>query len=138
MSDPTKQRFSGYVHGMFGTPEYWSWSGMIQRCTNPRNPAFHNYGGRGIKVCKRWLKFENFFADLGLKPSPKHTLDRINNSRGYSPDNCQWATWKEQNNNRRPKRTNPWVTSPEAMFAGTRKAWTTRRAKYGSTGRRAR
>jgi len=134
MPDLTKQRFSGFVHGMFGTPEYWSWGGMIQRCHNPSNPAFHNYGGRGIKVCKRWRKFENFYADMGPRPSPNHTLDRINNNHGYNPKNCRWATWLQQASNRRPK-SNPWVTAPDAM-RNRRDAWPARRARYGPTGRR--
>lgn len=84
---------------------YGAWSTMIQRCTNPALKCWKNYGGRGITVCNRWRNsFENFFSDMGLRPSGKHTLDRKNNDLGYSPQNCKWATWKEQANNRRERR----------------------------------
>lgn len=82
--------------------EYWVWSAMLQRCTNPKNHAFSHYGGRGILVCRRWLKFANFIADMGPRPSG-FTLERRNNNKGYSPRNCKWATWGEQGKNRRPR-----------------------------------
>jgi len=75
---------------------------MLGRCGTKTNTSYHNYGGRGIRVCKRWLdSFENFFADMGLKPSPKHSIDRIENDGDYTPSNCRWATKKDQSNNRR-------------------------------------
>lgn len=81
--------------------EYYAWAHMLARCTNPKNKAYYRYGGAGITVCDRWKKFENFFADMGAKPSSIHSLDRYPNQRGgYEPDNCRWATPKQQNNNR--------------------------------------
>jgi hypothetical protein len=89
------------THGMSGTPVYQVWSDMRRRCNDHRRRAFKDYGGRGIKVCKRWDKFENFFADMGDRPSPNHQLDRMNNDRGYYPSNCVWTTRQHQSLNRR-------------------------------------
>lgn len=82
--------------------EYVIWSSMLSRCKNPKVRCYKNYGERGISVCERWEKFENFLADMGGRPSKQFTLDRIDNERGYSPDNCRWATYSQQNKNRRP------------------------------------
>lgn len=75
---------------------------MIQRCTDTKASNYHNYGGRGITVDPRWLEsVENFYADMGEPPTPKHTLDRIKTDEGYTKTNCRWATMKEQQNNKR-------------------------------------
>lgn len=90
------------THGMSKQSEFTSWQAMLDRCYNKNNVSYKRYGGRGIKVCKRWrYSFENFFSDMGLKPTPKHSLDRYpNNDGNYEPSNCRWATRKEQQRNR--------------------------------------
>ena len=79
---------------------------MRRRCSNPKSIGFKSYGGRGIRVCERWDTFANFLADMGRKPSARHSIDRIDNDGDYEPDNCKWSTPKEQASNRRlPNRT---------------------------------
>lgn len=84
------------------TPEYAAWRGMIQRCLNPNNKDYNNYGGRGISISKRWRRFENFLSDMDTRPINR-TLDRKNVNGNYCKRNCRWATWSEQANNRRKR-----------------------------------
>ena len=89
------------IHGMTETSTYRSWGGMKQRCYNPNNKKYHNYGGRGITVCDEWFKsFKKFFEDMGQCPEGM-SIDRIDVSKGYYKENCRWATQKQQQNNRR-------------------------------------
>ena len=88
-------------HGMSKSREYKTWAGMKDRCFNTNNPKYLNYGGRGITVCKEWMgSFEVFYKDMGARPKGL-TIDRINNEGDYEASNCRWATYKEQNNNKR-------------------------------------
>ena len=82
-------------------PEYSIWHGIKQRTNNPKDRAYSQYGGRGIDLCKRWLDFAVFLEDVGPRPTPKHSLERKNNNKGYNPDNCTWASKKEQARNRK-------------------------------------
>lgn len=98
---------SHYSSGHYNkTPKrivYTAWRNMIQRCYNPNAHYYERYGGRGIKVCERWLSvsgLKNFKNDMGEKPTPKHTLERVNNDGNYSPENCIWATPTQQNFNK--------------------------------------
>jgi hypothetical protein len=88
-------------HGRSYSPEYYVWQDILARCKNSNNPAYHNYGGRGIIVCDRWMTFKNFLIDVGMRPSSKHSIDRIDNDGNYEKTNCRWATQKTQNRNRR-------------------------------------
>lgn len=102
----TRLRQSVY-HGLSSHPAYHNWEQMIQRCNNPKKDNYHLYGGRGIKVCERWRNFANFIADMGEKPTTKHSIDRIDNDGNYEPSNCKWSTAKEQAQNRRPNSAIP-------------------------------
>ena len=88
------------THGMSHIPEFRVWNSMLERCNNPNNKRYCDYGGRGIKVCERWMDFKNFIADMGFRPKGL-TLERINNDKGYSPSNCKWDTGENQARNRR-------------------------------------
>ncbi len=87
-------------HGRSRTPEYIAWACMIQRC-RPSDKDARFYNKRGITTCERWKDFKNFYADMGDRPSPSHSLDRIDNDKGYFPGNCRWATKSQQNKNKR-------------------------------------
>jgi len=100
--DPLK-RFKGHeLHGLRGIPEYEVWHAMKDRCFNPKQKYYCNYGGRGIGVCERWRhSFKNFYEDMGPRPFPKAQIDRIDNDGDYEPGNCHWVSRAENMRNRK-------------------------------------
>ena len=102
----TKTAARNLTHGMSKAPEYRIWRAMIDRCHYPSNQAYSRYGGRGILVCEEWRhSFENFIEYMGLRPSDEHSIDRIDNDKGYEPGNCRWATALEQARNKRSEKS---------------------------------
>lgn len=95
------------THGMSAHPLYLTWLTMMHRCYNPKRRDYHNYGGRGIRVCKRWHSVTNFIADMGERPDG-HTLERRDTNSNYSKRSCVWATQKEQQRNRRNNHLVTW------------------------------
>lgn len=88
------------IHGHSNSPTYITWSSMISRCHQKNHDAYERYGAKGIRVCAEWREFKNFLADMGERPSARHTIDRIDNTKGYSKDNCRWADMLDQQRNK--------------------------------------
>lgn len=103
--DPLVVQHTQELHGLSKTPEHGIWRGMKARCHNPNGHDYERYGGRGIKVCDQWHNsFSAFYADMGPRPTPEHSIERINNAGDYEPGNCKWATINEQGCNKRNNR----------------------------------
>lgn len=134
-------------HGMRGTPEYNTWVHMIQRCHNPNSKDYPNYGGRGISVCDLWRNsFEAFYMSIGPKPTPKHTIERINTNGNYEPGNVKWATRNEQVLNQRSnvkltidgveKAVSEWARDPDCpvtqftIYKRIFRGWNAKRAVF--------
>lgn len=135
-------RTHGATVGLKRTAEYEIWNSMRSRCNRPSHPRFASYGGRGIKVAPRWESFEAFLADMGPRPSSRHSIDRVDNNNGYGPGNCRWATFSEQARNTRQNRNltfrgetmciTDWSARakmpPRVIETRIRKGWDTERA----------
>jgi len=107
----------GHQHGAAWPPEYRAWMNAKGRCFNPKNKAFHNYGARGITMCKEWVEsYESFLSHVGRKPSNGLSLDRINNDGNYEPGNVRWTTWTQQRLNSRPR---PWEKNSRKKLASS-------------------
>ena len=91
----------GHTPNGIPSPTYRSWMAMKCRCLRPGHPAYDKYGGRGISICERWMRFEWFLEDMGERPSSRHSIDRIDSGGHYTPENCRWSTPKQQSRNRR-------------------------------------
>ena len=112
-------------HGLYKSKEYKIWTSMLQRCTNPNASGYEFYGARGISVDPKWLDFQNFYADMGKRPSSKHSIERIDNSANYEPCNCKWETANKQAINKRTRQDNK--TGHKGIdWYGSRQKWRTR------------
>jgi len=109
------------THGQFHTLAYKTWGEMIQRCTNPNNSSYPDYGGRGIKVCKRWLMFENFLKDMRSRLSHNLSIERVNNDGDYTPNNCIWADKFTQARNKRIYKNNKTGVNGVCLHKGNKK-----------------
>lgn len=105
------------THGKSGSPIYAVWNAMYGRCCTPSNTSYDNYGGRGVRLCERWHKFENFYADMGDPPFKGASIDRIDADGDYSPENCRWADRSEQARNTRVARLITYIGVTQHMFA---------------------
>jgi hypothetical protein len=116
----TEVRFLKHGHSAGGKVSltYTSWGHLVSRCTNKNNAEYGNYGGRGIKVCDRWRVFENFLEDMGERPTSSYTIDRIDNNKGYGPENCRWANKKQQTRNRNNTLSVETVRTIKRLFSG--------------------
>ena len=112
----------GGTHGMSQSPEYKVWSAMIQRCTNPNDKGYKNYGARGVGVDGEWLGFESFMLDMGARPTKHHSLERVDNELGYSNKNCKWASRSTQSINQRVRADNK-TGCKGVSFCNSKKAY---------------